>query len=295
MTERLKQYVKLVRVHHYIKNLLIFFPLFFSVDLLDLSLLGNCLLGFAGFSFLSSVVYIFNDLRDIESDRLHTEKRRRPLASGAVSKKSALILAAVFGALAVSTQIFISSRRLYCVVVLCIYFLINFFYSMGGKHFSIIDIFLLVGGFFLRLYYGSVLTGIPISGWMYLTIVSLSFYLVLGKRRNELLQQKDKTRKVLTQYNYNFLDKMMYMFLGMTLVFYSMWLVGNSNRFLYLTIPLVMIICMQYSLLVERSSSGDPVDVLLSSKLLLLFVVLLGLLFFVGLYLAPRFTWLAIL
>ncbi|HCC35961.1 MAG TPA: prenyltransferase [Ruminococcaceae bacterium] len=291
----MKQYVKLIRVHHYIKNVLIFFPLFFSADLLNFSLLKNCLLGFAGFSFLSSAIYIFNDLRDIESDRLHTEKRRRPLASGAISKKSAFFAAAVLVALAAATQFFITAQRLYCVIVLLIYLLVNIIYSMGGKHIPIIDVFLLVGGFFLRLYYGSALTDIPISGWMYLTIVSLSFYLVLGKRRNELLRQEDETRKVLAQYNYSFLDKMMYMFLGMTLVFYSMWLVGGGNRFLYLTIPLVMIICMQYSLLVESSSSGDPVDVLLSSKLLLLFAVILGLIFFAGLYLAPKFGWLAIL
>ena len=133
----------------------------------------------------------------------------------------------------------------------------------------------------LRVLFGGILINVEVSQWLFLTVLSLSFYLGLGKRRNELLKQensknKGEVRKVLQYYNKEFLDKNMYMCLSTTIVFYSLWCKDMSSfKYIFWTIPLIIIICMKYSLNIESNSSGDPVEVLLKDK------VLIGL---VGLY-----------
>ena len=161
-----------------------------------------------------------------------------------------------------------------------IYFIVNIGYTLGLKNAPIVDVFLLVSGFFIRVIYGAWVTEIPISNWMYLTIMMLSFYLALGKRRGELKYVSDtSTRPVLEYYNYAFLDKFMYLSLALSVVFYSLWCVADSTVLLIgpntiWTIPLVIAICMKYSLNVEGKSDRDPVNVLLSDKILLGFVLL---------------------
>ena len=136
---------------------------------------------------------------------------------------------------------------------------------------------------------------VPVSNWLYLTILAISFYLGLGKRRNEIDKSKD-SRKVLAQYNRNFLDKNMYMCLGLTIMFYSLWCVDpiNSSRFIGLnyllfTVPIVMIICMKYSLDIEGDSFGDPVDVVFSDKTILVLIAIYALCLFGLLYIFPIF------
>ena len=145
------------------------------------------------------------------------------------------------------------------------------------------DIAILVSGFLLRVLYGSEIMGIEISNWLYLTVISMSFYLGLGKRRNELVKSTEgTTRKVLQFYNHSFLDKNMYMCLALTITFYSLWSVdpltisriGNSN--LFWTVPLVILICMKYSLTIEGNSDGDPVEVVFRDKTLLALILFFG-------------------
>ena len=125
-------------------------------------------------------------------------------------------------------------------------------------------------------------TGIEISKWLYLTIIAMSFYLGLGKRRNELLKQKGNSRKVLKYYNQGFLDKNMYMCLALTIAFYSLWSVDPitiervSNTDLVWTVPFVILICMKYSLNIEGNSDGDPVEVVLKDKALLAMLAIYG-------------------
>ena len=276
----MKNYLKLMRVHHYLKNVLIFLPLVFSQNLFDLTLLKKTILGFFAFSILSSIVYIINDIQDVEKDRKHPTKCKRPIASGAVSVKEAYILAVLIAVIGITLNYFACGVNLLGWGFVLLYVGLNFAYSMGLKNLPIIDITILVSGFLIRVLYGSAVTAIEVSNWLYLTVISMSFYLGLGKRRNELDAQGSKSRKVLKFYNHDFLDKNMYMCLGLTIVFYSLWCVDSttierySNSNIVWTVPLVMLICMKYSLNVEGNSDGDPVSVLLKDK------ILMGMVFF---------------
>jgi hypothetical protein len=118
---------------------------------------------------------------------------------------------------------------------------------------------------------------IEVSGWLYLTVISVSFYFSLGKRRNELVRQGDgQTRQVLKYYTKAFLDKNMYMFLGLANVFYALWAMENENKSVIWTVPLVLLICMRYSLDIEGDSDGDPVEVLVHDKVLIALCLVLG-------------------
>lgn len=267
-----------MRPNHYLKNLLIFTPLLFSRNLFNLDMLTQTLLGFFAFSLIASSVYIINDIQDVENDRKHPTKCKRPLASGEIKLGTAKILIVLLIVIATIISYFIASDSLTVLFWLYIYLGINIAYSNGLKNIPIIDVVILVSGFVLRVLFGAEITGIEISNWLYLTILSMSFYLSLGKRRNELVRQKSGTRAVLKYYNKDFLEKNMYVNLGLTIAFYALWTVDpitlerfNGNSLIW-TVPLVIVICMKYSLNVEGDSEGDPVEVLLGDKLLMLLV-----------------------
>lgn len=292
--EKLKNYLNLIRIKHYLKNFLVFAPLLFSGNFFEGSYLLNNILAFIAFSFIASVVYIINDIRDVEKDKLHPIKKNRAIASGKVSKIEGIIIAIILFLIAIGINLFIYAS-VFAFIILIIYLLINIAYSFGLKNIPIIDILILSFGFLLRVFYGATILDLNVSNWLYLTILSISFYLGLGKRRNEIDKSKN-SRKVLEQYNRNFLDKNMYMCLGLTIMFYSLWCVDpiNSSRFsginyLLITVPIVMIICMKYSLDIEGDSFGDPVDVVFSDKTILVLVAIYAILIFLLLYIFPIF------
>ena len=301
MAAKLRLYLRLMRVHHYIKNVFLFLPLFFSGRLLERQPAISTLVGFAAYCCACSVVYILNDIMDADNDRRHSVKKNRPIASGEISVRSAVILAAVLLVLCLGIQLIAGqwvwrTAKLNAAeswVCLLSYLLLNIAYSRGLKHVPIVDITILTAGFLLRLVYGAALTGIAVSGWLFLTVLTTSFYMALGKRRGELLKQDD-TRQVLKSYNQGFLDKSMNMCLTLTIAFYSLWAaewVGlQSNglsqpRGLLWTVPVAFLLCMKYSLDIEGDSDGDPVEVILQDKILCAMLVLFVLLAFILLYL----------
>lgn len=284
---KIKEYMKLMRIKHYLKNVLIFLPLVFSGELLDIHNLTNCIVGFIIFSFTSSIVYIINDIKDIENDKKHPIKKKRPLPLGTVSKEEAIILALVLGLIAITLSIFvIGYERIIAIMLLLLYLAINVAYSFGLKKKPIVDIVILVAGFLIRVLYGAVITDIELSNWLYLTVISGAFYMGLGKRRNEILKQGDKSREVLKCYTKDFLDKNMYVCVALCIVFYSLWcvdpttLLKTGNNLLIWTVPVIMIILMKYSLDIEGDSYGDPVDVIVNDKILLLIVLIYALFMF---------------
>ena len=281
MFEKIKNYLKLIRVTHYIKNCLIFLPLFFGGFYKDVNNIFICIIGFILFSLSASIVYIINDICDIEKDKKHEIKKHRPLASGAVSKKEAytiigflVIIILIIGLLMFKLGISVLSFGL-----IALYVVINILYSKWLKNIPLVDIVILVSGFLIRVFYGAIVIDAEVSNWLYLTIMSAAFYMGFGKRRNEIIKSKDNTRKVLKYYNKEFLDRNMYVCLTLTIVFYAMWTVDPNvvdilrYNWLIWTVPLIMLILFQYSLIVEKDSYGDPVDVILHSKPLLLLVL----------------------
>lgn len=293
--KKLKYYLKLIRIKHYLKNFLVFAPLLFSGLFFESNIFLKSLLGFISFSLIASVVYIINDIKDVEKDRLHPIKKNRPIACGQVSKIEGIILVAIlFTISALVNQV--ASNSPISFAILLIYLILNIAYSFGLKNIPIVDILILSIGFLLRIFYGAVIININVSNWLYLTILSVSFYLGLGKRRNEIDKNGKNSRKVLQYYTRNFLDKNMYMFLGLTIIFYSLWCVDpiNNSRFcginyLLFTVPIIIIIFMKYSLDIENDSFGDPVDVVFSDKTIIILSIIYAISMFLLLYVFPVF------
>ena len=279
-----------MRVHHYIKNLLVFAALACSGQLFHFEKLTAGIAAFIAFCMVSSVVYIINDIRDVEKDRKHPTKCKRPIAAGTVSVKSAWGLAIVLLLIAIVCNCL--SFHVISTLMLALYLILNLAYSFGLKNVPIVDVTILVAGFLIRILYGAFVTEITISNWLYLTVIALAFYFAFGKRRNELKQISDgETRQVLKAYPVNFLDKNMGMCLTLANVFYALWSMDErtvslyNNRYLVFTVPIVLLITMKYSLDIEGESDGDPVEVLLHDKVLLALCVLYLAVMFAILYL----------
>ena len=280
----MKDFLRLIRIKHYIKNLLIFLPIIFSKNLFNANLLFQTVASFMIFSLLTSVIYVFNDLMDMENDKLHPIKKKRPLASGKITKKQAVIIIFVLTIICVISSIALLRTNILSYIILTTYFIINICYSYKLKKIPIIDVCVLATGYLLRVFFGAVVISVPVSQWLYLTILSISFYMGMGKRRNELnnISTNLKTREVLKYYNKDFLDKNMYMCLNLAIVFYSLWCldIGEKLNFnIIYTIPIVIVISMKYSLNIEKEdSTGDPIELILKDKVLIIFLSSLSLL-----------------
>lgn len=289
----MKHYVKLMRVSHYLKSILIFFPIFFGGRLFEPGSLIKAAISFLCFSIMSSVTYIINDIKDVEKDRKHQRKKERPIASGKISVKNAWRFAAVLFVCSVGGQlalaVFLSNYL--SVAILLLYFLINFLYSYAGfKNIPLLDLFLLVAGYYLRVLIGSVITGIEISSWLYLVVIAGSLFMVIGKRRNELRDYHESTRTVLSGYNYQFLNSTMYVSMGITIVFFSLWCMdkGADAIGIHYTVltPFIFVIFYKYCMNLEHEKNdGDPMNVILHDKVLLSLLFLFGICFFAILYL----------
>lgn len=278
----MRKYLKLIRVKHWLKNILIFLPIFFSINILNLNYLKISFLAFIIFCLSSSIVYIINDIKDIEKDKNHPIKKDRPLASGKVTKNKAFILLVflVIIDLLLMTYLYININSVLVYLIPIIYIVINILYSFILKDIPIIDVGVIVLGFVLRVMYGGITTNIEVSKYLYLMIIFGAFFLAFGKRRNEILKNGSKSRKSLNIYNKEFLDKNMYVMLGLAIVSYTLWCVDKDtitrvgNDYLFWTIPLVMIILQLYSLNIEGNSHGDPIEVFLSDKKLIVMSII---------------------
>ena len=290
---RVEVYLKLLRVHHYIKNILVFLPLVFGGGLFDGGKLLCCVLGFVTFCLISSAVYIINDLKDIEKDKKHPVKKKRPLASGKIGKKQAIVVLVILLSVSILVQLLMFFLFPGINVGMALgyvygYLLLNILYSFWLKNYPIIDLIILSLGFVFRVLYGGVIVDIPVSNYLFVTVLAISLYAALGKRRNEMEKNGNESRKVLMFYNKNFLDKNMYLFLAIALVCYLLWCIQGTiyvgdDRLVFSSILLFFIV-MRYSLNIEGDSLGDPIDVVMGDKILMGGVVLYGILMLVLLY-----------
>jgi len=265
--KKIKFYLKLIRLKHYIKNILIFIPIIFA-KAITRSNVKATIFGFLAFSFMASTIYIINDIKDVKNDRMHPTKKYRPIASGEISIFKANILAIIMFFLSLFMNCFVKEQVI-SYTLLITYFCFNLFYSFGLKKRPIVDIMLLVSFYILRIYYGGAIINVTISDWLLLTITFAALYLTFGKRRNEFIKSKD-TRDVLKYYNKEFLDKFMYLSLALTLVFYSLWVIEQEIKYLSFSVLILFTIFLKYSLIVEGDSDGDPTEVIFKDKSLLI-------------------------
>jgi len=311
-----------MRPRQWSKNLLVFAGLVFAQRILNLEAVGRAFVAFVVFCLLASVVYLINDLSDLESDRQHPTKRYRPLASGKLAVPVAIVGAVVLGVLATvltaaltiwpgavgagqslhfslvpfqlavvpSPPVAVESPygvlgtlgggQFLFAAVAASYLLLNLAYTFRLKHVVVVDVFCVAGCYVLRAMAGAVVIPVPISPWLYLCTILGSLFLVLGKRRQELVlldANASLHRRILQEYSPQLLDQMITIVTSATVMAYSLYTFQGTtgNHRLMLTIPFVLYGIFRYLYLIYmKMEGGSPEEVLLRDKHMLGAVVL---------------------
>lgn len=277
----LKYVLLSMRPEQWIKNLFVFTPLLFSKNLFDVTKDIQALAGFIVFCMITGCTYIINDLIDIEKDKLHPIKSQRPLPSGRLRKKTAVIAATLVCCAGLFPAFLVDT--LFGIIVL-IYFLLNVGYSIYLKNIVIIDVVTIAAGFVLRVVGGAVIISVISSQWLILCTILLSLFLGFSKRRHELILLEDTAmdhRKVLEYYNPYFLDQMISVVTASTLICYALYAMSKDTieklgtpKLIY-TIPFVLYGIFRYLYLVhQKEKGGSPTEVLLTDKPMIINVIL---------------------
>ena len=276
------EYVKLSRPKSWLKNIIVFIPLVFALELFNINQLLATAIVFISFCLVSSAVYVFNDICDAKLDATHEVKRNRPIASGAITKRHAAVFAVLLCIFGLAASFYVS---LFACILVIAYIILNIFYSLWLKNVLIFDCFCIAAGFVLRVYTGGAASGEPVSDWLFLTIVSMALFMAFGKRRGELVKGGDaEGRAVLRLYDKDFLQGMVWICAGLAVVFYSLWAINRGNNMIY-TVPLIIFIVSKYLLHVSDSNYyGDPTTIIFEDKILLVVLGVYGLLTIALLY-----------
>jgi len=268
----LKALLKTMRPRQWTKNVFIFAALVFDKQFFLVAPFLKTLAGIALFCLISSSVYIFNDLADIEADRQHPKKKSRPIASGELPVKAAWAFGILLVAFTLTAGYFLAPAF---AAVMAAYFLIFLFYSKWLKHFPIIDVMTLAAGFVLRVGAGVTLIHVErFSPWLYVVMTLLSLFLGFGKRRAELMLLEGGAgshRKVLEGYTIPLLDQYIMIVSGTTIVAYSLYTFSApnvpANHSMMLTIPFVVYAIFRYLYLIHvENQGGAPEDVLVTDR-----------------------------
>jgi 4-hydroxybenzoate polyprenyltransferase len=275
--------LKTMRPRQWTKNGFVFFALVFDKQLFQLPALLHTLTGFALFCLISSAVYIFNDLADLEADRQHPEKKKRPLPSGQLSQGVAWTAGILLVALTLPLGWLLSP---FFAGVLAFYFLINLAYSRWLKHIPILDVMIVAAGFVLRVHAGTTLIVVErFSPWLYVVTTLGALYLGFGKRRAELAllaQGAGSHRKVLEGYTLPLLDQYITIVSAATILAYSLYTFSApnlpANHTMMLTIPFMAYIIFRYLYIINVThDAGAPEEVLLSDRPMQIAILLFGL------------------
>jgi len=285
--------IRVLRPKQWLKNGLVFFGLVYALYLGDLQRDLFAGLAFVAFCCVSSAGYIFNDLRDLELDRLHPTKRYRPIASGELPSKMAAFIALVLllGGILVGAMVGPA-----LLAVLAAYVFLTVSYSAWLKHVVLLDVFCVSAGFVLRIIAGAVAVDVPISPWLYVCTILGSLLIALGKRRSEMLEMEDQAeahRPTLEHYSVEFLDRLIVIAATSSLMAYSLYTFSAENvpknHLMMVTIPVVLYGVFRYLFLLEAGTLGGRPEELLLSDRSLLAAVLLFLVLSAGiLYLGSR-------
>ena len=219
----IKDYIALLRIPQYSKNLFIFLPLFFAQQMQEPERLFKVFLAFLGFCLLASAVYILNDLCDIEEDRHHPKKKYRPLPAGRITKGSAIGLMVCLLALGLSIAYILSLQMFYLCLL---YIILNLAYSVKLKHIPILDIMIIAICFVIRIFVGGAVGGVPIYMWIVIMTFLLALFIALGKRRDDVIifiETNNMLRKSINGYNLRFIDASMMVMAAVVVVAYLMY------------------------------------------------------------------------
>ena len=282
--------INLIRVRQWIKNLLVFAPLAFALDFNGKAFALE-LIAFSAFCFASSAVYIINDIIDIKSDRVHKTKRLRPIAAGKISIHQALILELVLLIFAFYAAQELASQL---TLILGTYYILNLAYSLWLKKYLILDIMIIAFGFILRILAGAYAISVDISNWILVVTFFAALFLALGKRKNEveLLEADSQNhRQVLAGYTPDFLNQLLSITAGITIVGYTLYTIDTettahfgTDKLLY-TIPFVVFGIFRYfHLIYNKDRGGDPTNIFLTDKPLIIDIIIwIGVFIFIAL------------
>lgn len=276
----IKTLFSLLRVSHYLKNLYIFLPLFFSGEILILDKVLLTIPVFISFCLIASSIYIFNDLMDIDFDLQHPVKKTRPIPSGKITKVQAYSFAAFVALLAILLTYTTSQSVLYVVLG---YFVMNILYSLKLKNHALIDVTIISIGFDLRVVAGGLTSNIQISKWLIIMVFLLSMFQALSKRMDDLyLMAKDdkaQMRRSIYGYNIEFLQIVLSMLTGVLLVCYIMYIISPEvtvrlGEYSYFTMIFVLLGLFRYlQFAFVKKASGSPVKILINDRFIQLCIM----------------------
>lgn len=262
------------RPKQWIKNVLVFAALVFSQELFVLDALLHALGGFVLFTLVSSSVYLLNDTLDRKEDALHPEKKHRPIASGKVQPEHALLTFAICILLAIGGSIYWYSLAM--LGTLSLYFVVNLVYSFWLKKIVIIDLMSVATGFVLRAIAGAVAINVVISPWLLAATFFAALFLILGKRRHELMNLGENTvkhRKVLGEYSKEMLDGMLIIVTTITVVMYVLYTMAettierfHTQNLIFTVVFVVYGIFRTFYLIYQRNEGGAPTEMLLKDR-----------------------------
>jgi 4-hydroxybenzoate polyprenyltransferase len=274
-----------IRPQQWTKNLLVFAPLLFSQKLFIYTDTLHTFFAFIVFCLISGSVYLLNDLIDLENDKRHPLKCKRPLASGRLSRRTAII--ACIALLCICTLAGFSLLNTGFLIAAGAYLVLQILYSTLLKHVVIIDVFCIAAGFVLRVVAGAEAIGVDFSTWLLFCTLLLSLFLALSKRRHELMLLEDKAvhhRKILHEYSAELLDHMIAIVTPCTLIVYMLYTIDDDTvaNFgtdgLKYTVPFVLYGIFRYLYLIhQKNAGGSPEKVLLNDRPILLTVIGYGL------------------
>jgi len=270
---RLPAAIRAMRPRQWVKNVLVVTAPLAAGRLFDRDVLLGTALAFVAFCLVSATVYLVNDVRDVEEDRLHPRKRFRPIAAGELKPQAAVVLAVVTGVVGL-TIAFLTATEL--GVVLSIYVFLQLCYSAFLKHLPVVDLAMVASGFLLRAMAGGVASDIALSQWFLLVAAFGSFFMVAGKRYSEIksLGSEAGTRKSLTRYTESYLRFAWMLAAVMVLISYSLWAFENRTSGAYgvpwtaISIAPFTLGLLQYALEVDAGSAGEPEEVVLHDRVL---------------------------
>ena len=243
----MNEFIHLMRINQWYKNLVVFLALFFTKNLFNPELLVNSVLAFISLSFMSSSYYILNDIKDKESDRNHPEKKNRPIASGAVSVRQGQLLSAL---LFVFSSIIAYNISIYFLIFPLLLFLFTQTYTMFLKDIAFVDIHLIALNYLVRAISGAVVINVPASPWLIMTVFFLALLLGIGKRRSELSILGDdavKFKKVYSVYTPQVVDMLLVVISSILLFAYSLYTFSvHEEGYMMLTIPFPSFIIFRY-------------------------------------------------
>lgn len=263
-----KYIVKLLRPKQWIKNLFVFGPIIFSNNLMNGELLKNNILTFIAFCFISSSVYILNDIVDKDRDKEHPKKCTRPIASGKISIPKAILIGLILSSASLTIAI---SLNKFIAIIIGLYILNNVLYSFKLKNIFLIDILSIALGFILRLVAGGISINVELSKWIILCTLFLSLFLGFGKRRSEIITLGENAschRQNLSQYTEKLLDQFINISLTCTIMSYSIYCVLGSydGNFIWTTLFIIFGVLRYYYLMYSKDEGGNTAEIVLKDK-----------------------------